>query len=321
MRFAFSVGLVALVATFALAQEVRLSLTFVPGSSATRVVTGKVSGEWNGPTPLSPTKPTSFLFDLSVRAENLLTVARVTPEGDGVIVVAPRGVEVKGTAAEQPFELLITPDGDLKFSWGALSFDSAKLPEADRKKLQQLLTLSHSVTISPQGKIKDFQISEAIKEIAPQLDTQFINAVVTATLQTLLPAPLPAEPVKVGKGWEINLPVLAFETPEPLSLPISCTLAEVRGDEAVVKVRAEAKGEANLTLRRWSEKDPKVTVTQGEFSASGEVIFLLSVGVPQRATWRMKAEAEGFVTPPEKGASPVPFKFRLSAEIREHLVF
>jgi hypothetical protein len=35
----------------------------------------------------------------------------------------------------------------------------------------------------------------------------------------------------------------------------------------------------------------------------------------------MKAEAEGFVTPPEKGASPVPFKFRLSAEIREHLVF
>jgi hypothetical protein len=245
----------------------------------------------------------------------------VTPEGDGVIVVAPRGVEVKGTAAEQPFELLITPDGDLKFSWGALSFDSAKLPEADRKKLQQLLTLSHSVTISPQGKIKDFQISEAIKEIAPQLDIQFINAVVTATLQTLLPAPLPAEPVKVGKGWEIDLPVLAFETTEPLSLPISCTLAEVRGDEAVIKVRAESKGEANLTLRRWSEKDPKVTVTQGDFSASGEVIFLLSVGVPQRATWRMKAEAEGFVTPPEKGASPVPFKFRLSAEIREHLVF
>jgi hypothetical protein len=187
--------------------------------------------------------------------------------------------------------------------------------------LQQLLTLSHSVTISPQGKIKDFQISEAIKEIAPQLDTQFINAVVTATLQTLLPAPLPAEPVKVGKGWEIDLPVLAFETTEPLSLPISCTLAEVRGDEAVVKVSAEAKGEANLTLRRWSEKDPKVTITQGEFSASGEVIFLLSVGVPQRATWRMKAEAEGFVTPPEKGASPVPFKFRLSAEIREQLVF
>jgi hypothetical protein len=321
MRFAFSVGLVALVATLALAQEVRLSLTFVPGSSATRVVTGKVSGEWNGPTPLSPTKPTSFLFDLSVSAENLLTVARVTPEGDGVIVVAPRGVEVKGTVAEQPFELLITPDGDLKFSWGAMSFDSAKLPEADRKKLQQLLTLSHSVTISPQGKIKDFQISEAIEEIAPELDIQFINAVVTATLQTLLPAPLPAEPVKVGKGWEIDLPVLAFETTEPLSLPISCTLAEVRGDEAVIKVRAEAKGEANLTLRRWSEKDPKVTVTQGEFSASGEVIFLLSVGVPQRATWRMKAEAEGFVTPPEKGASPVPFKFRLSAEIREQLVF
>jgi hypothetical protein len=132
---------------------------------------------------------------------------------------------------------------------------------------------------------------------------------------------LPAEPVKVGKGWEIDLPVLAFETTEPLSLPISCTLAEVRGDEAVIKVRAEAKGEANLTLRRWSEKDPKVTVTQGDFSASGEVIFLLSVGVPQRATWRMKAEAEGFVTPPEKGASPVPFKFRLSAEIREQLVF
>jgi hypothetical protein len=321
MRFALSVMLVALVATLALAQEVRLSLAFVPGSSATRIVTGKVSGEWNGPTPLSPTKPTSFLFDLSVRAENLLTVAKVTPEGDGVIVVTPRGVEVKGSAAEQPFELLITSEGDIKFSWGALSFDSTKLPEADRKKLQQLLTLSHSVTISPQGKIKDFQISEAIKEIEPQVDVQFINAVVTATLQTLLPASLPAEPVKVGKSWEIALPVLAFETPEPLSLPISCTLAEVRGDEAVIKVSAEAKGEANLTLRRWSDKDPKVTVTQGEFYANGEVIFLLSVGVPQRATWRMKAEAEGFVTPTEKGASPVPFKFRLSAEIREQLVF
>jgi hypothetical protein len=321
MRFAISVVLVALVATLALAQEVRLSLAFVPGSSATRIVTGKVSGEWNGPTPISPTKPTTFLFDLSVRAENLLTVAKVTPEGDGVIVVTPRGVEVKGTAAEQPLELLITSDGDLKFSWGALGFDSTKLPEADRKKLQQLLTLSHSVTISPQGKIKDFQISEAIKEIAPQVDVQFINAVVTATLQTLLPASLPEEPVKVGKSWEIDLPVLAFETPEPLSLPISCTLAEVRGDKAAIKVSAEAKGEANLTLRRWSDKDPKVTVTQGEFSANGEVIFLLSIGVPQRATWRMIAEAEGFVTPTEKGASPVPFKFRLSAEIREQLVF
>ena len=67
MRLALSVMLVALVATLALAQEVRLSLAFVPSSSATRIVTGKVSGEWNGPTPLSPTKPTSFLFDLSVR--------------------------------------------------------------------------------------------------------------------------------------------------------------------------------------------------------------------------------------------------------------
>lgn len=321
MRFVQLVLFVAFMSAIAASQEVQLSINFVLGGSATRIVTGKVSGEWNGPTPLSPTKPVNFVFDLSVKAQSLITVADVTPEGDGVVIVQPQGAEVKGTAGDQPFELVITHDGDVKFSWGALSFDSTKLPEADRKKLKQLMTLSPNLTISPKGKIKEFQLPEDIKKVAPEIDVQFVNAIVTATLQTLLPTPLPEKPVKVGQSWEIGLPVLAFETPEPLFLPVTCTLAEVKGDEAVIGVSAEAKGDADLTLKRWSEKDPKVTILRGSFSARGEVIFLLSIGIPQRSTWRISANAEGSVTPPEKDASPVPFRFRLSAEIREHLVF
>ncbi len=321
MRLAQFALLIALAITTAASQEVQLSINFVLGGSATRIVTGKVSGEWHGPTPLSPNKPVTFTFDLSVRVQSLITVANVTSEGDGVVVIQPQGAEVKGTVGDQPFDLLITHDGDVKFSWGAFSFDSTKLPEADRKRLQQLMTLSTNLTISPKGKIKAFQLPEDIKKFAPEIDVQFINAVVTATLQTLLPAPLPEKPVKVGQSWEIELPVLAFEVPEPLFLPVTCTLAEIRGDEAVIKVSAEAKGDADLTLRRWSEKDPKVTVSRGSFSARGEVIFLLSVGVPQRATWKISAEAEGSITPPQKDALPIPSRLRLSAEIREQLVF
>ncbi|MCS7265823.1 MAG: hypothetical protein NZ805_13435 [Armatimonadetes bacterium] len=321
MRFVHLMLVAAFLVSVAVSQEVQLSVNFVVGGSATRIVSGKVSGEWHGPTPLSPTKPVTFTFDLSVRAQSLITVVNVTPEGDGVVVIQNQGAEVKGTAGDQLFELVVTPEGDVKFLWGALSFDSTKLPEADRKKLQKLVTLSPSLTISPKGKIKEFQLPEEVKKVVPELDVQFVNAIVTATLQTLLPAPLPEKPVKVGQSWELQIPVLAFETAEPLTLPITCTLAEVRGDEAVIRVSAEAKGDANLTLRRWSEKDPKVTILNGSLLARGEVLFLLSFGVPQRSEWKISAEAEGSVTLPEKDASPVPFRFRLSAEIREHLVF
>lgn len=321
MRFAKSLLLVALAASVATSQDVQLSINFALGGSATRIVTGKISGEWHGPTPLSPTKPVTLTFDLSVRAQSLITVTDVTPEGDGVIFIQPQGAEVKGTVGDQPFELLITNEGDVKFSWGALSFDSTKLPEADRKKLQQLMTLSVNLTISPKGKIKAFQLPEDIKKVVPEFDVQFVNAIVTATLQTLLPAPLPEKTVKVGQSWEIGLPVLVFETHEPLFLPITCTLAEVKGDEAMIRVSAEAKGDADLTLRRWSEKEPKVSVSRGSFIANGEVIFLLSVSVPQRAKWKISAEAEGSITLPQKDASSVPFRFRLLTEIGEQLVF
>jgi len=321
MRFAFSVMPLILTASVLMAQEVNLSLNFPIGGSATRVVTGKISGEWNGPTPLSPTKPTNFTFDLSLRAQSLITVQDVTSDGDGVIAIQPQGAEVKGIAGDQPFELLITPEGDVKFSWGAFSFDSTKLPEADRRKLQRLMTLSVSLTISPKGKVKAFQLPEDIKQVVPKIDVQFVNAIVTTTLQTLMPTPLPEKPVKVGQSWEIGLPVLAFETTEPITLPVTCTLAEIKGDEALVRVNAEAEGDAELTLKRWSDKDPKVTIWRGAFSARGEVVFLLSVGVPQRSIWKISADAEGSITPVQKDASPLPFRFRLSAEIKEHLVF
>ncbi len=321
MRFAQLALLIVFFTVVALSQDVQLSINFVLGGSATRIVEGKVGGQWHGLTPLSPTKPTTFTFDFSVRVQSLILVTNVTPEGDGVILIQQQGAEVKGTAGDQPFELLITPNGDVKFSWGAWSFDSIRLPEADRKKLQQLMTLAPSLTVSPKGKIKEFQLPEEIKKVVPEIDVQFVNAIVTATLQTLLPAPFPEKPIKVGQSWEIGLPVLAFETTEPILLPITCTLAEIRGDEAVIRVSADAKGDADLTLRRWSEKDPKVTVLRGSFTVSGEVIFLLSVSVPQRATWKINAEGEGSITPPQKDSSPIPYRFRLSAEIREQLVF
>lgn len=305
----------------AASQEVQLSINFVPGGSAVRIVTGKVRGEWHGPTPLSPTEPVAFTFDLSIRAQSLITVINVTSEGDGVVVIQPQGMEVKGVVGDQPFELVITGEGDVKFSWGALAFDSKNLPEADRKKLQKLTTLSASLTVSPKGKIKAFQLPEEIKKFVPEIDVLFVNTIVTATLQTLFPALLPEKPVKVGQSWEIGLPVLIFETTEPLFLPITCTLAEIRGNEAVIKVSAEAEGDANLALKRWSEKDPRVVVSRGSFSANGEVIFSLSVGVPKRATWKINAEAYGSITPPQKDASPIPSQLRLSAEIHDELVF
>jgi len=321
MKLVQSTLLLAFMVAVAATQEVQLSINFAVGGSATRIVTGRVSGEWHGPTPLSPAKPVTFAYDLSVKAQSLITVVNVTSEGDGVVAVQPQGAEVKGTAGDQPFELIVTPDGDVKFSWGAFSFDSTKLPEAERRKLKQLMTLAPTLTISPRGKIKGFQLPESVKDVVPEIDVQFVNTIVTATLQTLLPAPLPEKPVKVGQSWEFGLPVLAFETPEPLYLPVTCTLAEVKGDEAVVKLDAEAKGDADLTLRRWSESAPKVAISRGSFSAHGEVVFSLSVGVPQRSTWKLRAEAEGSVTPPQKEASPVSFRLRLSAEFREHLVF
>ncbi|MCS7192752.1 MAG: hypothetical protein NZ937_07215 [Armatimonadetes bacterium] len=321
MRFTQALLLVALATTFGASQEVQLSINFVYGGMATRIVTGKVSGEWHGLIPLSPNKPVTIAFDLSVRVQSLITVKDVTSGGDGVIVIQMQNAEVKGTAGDQPLELIVTSNGDVKFSWGAMSFDSTKLPEADRKKLQQLLTLSPSLTVSPKGKIKSFHLPEEVKKVMPEIDVQFVNAVVSSTLQTLLPAPLPEKPIKVGQNWDVEFPILFFDVTEPLYLPINCTLAEVKGDEAVIKASAETVGEAELTLKRWSEKAPKVTFSRGFFSAGGEILFLLSVGVPQRSTWKFRAEAEGSITPSEKGASPIPFRFRLSAEFKEHLVF
>ncbi len=321
MRWLFCIGSVVLATAWVAAQEVRLALSFYPNSSATRVITGKVSGEWRGPDLLSPAKTKAFSYDLSVRSTSVVTVTGVTAEGDGVITLQQQGLEVTGTVDGQAFALSITPEGDVRLSWGAISFDSTKLPAADRKKLQQLLTLAPSLVLSPQGKIKAVNLPETLKDLVPGLDVQFVNAFLSAMVQTLLPAPLPAEPLKVGRSWEVVLPVLAFETPEPLPFPITCTLAEVRGDEAVITVKAEAQGDTDLTLRRWSEKDPKVTITNGRMTANGEVIFLLSFGVPQRSVWRLEAEAEGYIAAPEKDATPLPFRTRFSAEWRDQLVF
>lgn len=322
MRVLIMASLIAMVVTLARAQEqIRLAINFVPGGTATRVVTGKIKGEWQGPTPKSPDKPVTVPFDLTARVSFYIVVSQITQEGDGVISVQPQGTQIKGTIGEQPLEFVITYDGDVKASWGAWSFDSTKLPDEERKKLRQVLIAGYEITISPQGKIKAVKLSEALQEAVPSANIQLVNQLLSATLQTLLPAPLPAEPVPVGKSWQFALPVPLFETEKPVVLPFNCTLAELRGNEAVIAVQSEAKGDAELTFKRRSEKEPKITIKSGQLQVKGEVIFLLDVSVPQRATWKLSGEAKGIVTPPIKDALPVAFNLRFSAELEDQLLF
>ncbi len=315
-------SLMAMGMTVAVAQEqVRLAINFVPGGTATRIVTGKLKGEWQGPTPKSPDKPLTVPFDLTARVSFYIVVSQITEEGDGIVSVQPQGTQVKGTVGEQPLEFVIGYDGDVKASWGAWSFDSTKLPEEQRKKMRQVLTAGYEITVSPQGKVKAVKLSEALQGAVPPADISLVNQILSATLQALLPAPFPEEPVPVGKSWQFALPLPLFETEKPVELPFKCTLAELRGNEAVIAVQSEAKGDADLTLKRRSEKEPKITVKSGQLQAKGEVIFLLNVGVPQRATWKLSGEAKGIVTPPAKDASPVAFNLHFAAELEDQLLF
>lgn len=309
-------------ATLTFAQEkVRLAINFIPGGTATRIITGKVKGEWTGPTKESPDKPVTISFDLSVRASSYITVSHVTAEGDGVILIQPQGGEAKGTVSDQPFEFIITYNGDVKLSWGALSFDSTKLPEEERAKMRKLLTSSLELTLSPQGKIKGVKPPEALKEVLPQEAIEALSKVVpNVMLRGLLPVPFPAEPVAVGKSWQMGLPIPIFESETP-TLPIVCTLKGIVGDEAVITVQTEAKGDADLTFRRPSPEAPAVTIKSGELKVTGELFFLLSMGIPQRASWKIIGEAKGIITPPKKDASPLPFSARWSMELRDELSF
>ncbi|GBC99533.1 hypothetical protein HRbin17_02058 [bacterium HR17] len=306
----------AAIATQARAQEaVRLTLNLMPGGAASRVVTGVIKGEWRSPEPL-PVK-------LEVRVSSYIVVSQVLSNGDAVITVQPQGFQLKGTVGDAPLEWVITADGDLRACWRDRTFDSRQLPQEARTPLRKALTAAYEVTISPQGAIKSVKAPESVKadiwkEVPPE--PKLAHKIAQALLQTLWLPLLPNEPVKVGNRWSVNVPLAMFEDETSFPLPLNCTFARTEGDEAHIAVQGELKGEgAELALKRVHVSDPKVTVQRGQLQLSGEVVFVLSLGVPQRAHWKLSGEVAGAVTPAE--GTPQTFSFRFEADFNDQLLF
>ncbi len=316
MRVGAAIGLVLLLTGFATAQEtVRLALNLTPGGGASRIVTGKLKGEWSAPTPIP--------VEVDVRVSTYIVVNNILANGDAVILVQPQGVQVKGKVSDTPLEWTVTPSGDVIAEWEGVRFDSSKLPEEQRAKWRKAWQAAAEITITPQGRIKAVKMPEVPKDLPNWAEVpgvpRMAHQIVMGLLQTLWPALLPTEPVKVGSQWQVEVPLTMIETDQPLSLPYSCTLTKLSWDEAVVSVQAEHKGDISLTLRRIHPTDPKITINRARFALKGEVTFLLSVGVPQRAKWSLKGEIEGTVVP--EGMAPESFTFRYEAELNDQLEF
>lgn len=326
-RMGTAITLILIVLTPGASQEkISLSINFVPGGTATRVITARVKGEWHGPMFKSPEKPLTVPFEADARLTFYLAVASVTPEGNGVIVVQPQGMKVTVKAGDRAFEFHVNYEGDVKVNWDAFSFDSTKLPREEREKLRKFLTASYEVVITPQGKVKETRLPGFLKEELPEHSVLIIQNLIMNLLTTLLPIPFPERPVAVGESWKDEIPIPPIFEEETPPLTVTCTVKEVRDDRAIVLVQVERKGPTSLTLRH--PEAPKVRVTGGQLKAKGEMVFLLSLGVPQKTSWQVDGEATGTVTVirrekegSQKGKKVVPFTLRFSVDLTDELIF
>lgn len=302
--------------TIAAQEKVRLSMNLMVGGVASRIVTGKLKGEWASPKPIP--------FEFEIRNSTYIVITSVTGEGDAVIQIQPQGFQVKGKIGETPMEWTITPGGDVIAEWHGVKFDSSKLPDELRSGWRKALTASLELVITPQGRIKSIKMPEFPKDLPKWTEVPFVpraayQFLTTGLLQTLWLPMLPTEPVKEGEQWQFEIPLTIFEVDKTLSLPFKCSLAKVALGEAVISVQAEHKSEPTLSLKRLHPNDPKITIQKGQFDFKGEITFLVNMGVPQKAKWSQKGEITG--TAEVEGKAPVAFTFRYETELDDQLVF
>ncbi len=316
MRALVLAGLTILwLGSIAAQEKVSLSLNLMPGGAASRVVTGKLKGEWASPEPIP--------VELELRSSNYIVIANLTGEGDAIVQIQPQGIQIKGKIGETPMELTITPSGDVIAEWQGVKFDSSKLPEEQRAKWRKAFTASIELTITPQGRIKSVKMPEFPKDLPRWEEVPLVpkaaHQIVMGLLQTLWLPMLPTEPVKVGSQWQFDVPLTMLDVDRTLTLPFNCSLTKLTWDEATISVRAEHKGEVALSLRRLHPQDPKITIRKGLLDFKGEITFLVNMGVPQKAKWLQKGEIEG--TAEVADAAPVNFTFRYEAELDDQLLF
>ncbi|MFN3422605.1 MAG: hypothetical protein ACK40X_12875, partial [Armatimonadota bacterium] len=285
-------------------EKVKLSMDLMPGGSASRIITGKLKGEWASPDPTP--------IDLELRSSSYIIVANLTAEGDAVIQIQPQGTQVKGKIGETAMEWTITPSGDVVAEWQGVKFDSSKLPEEQRSNWRKFFTASIELVITPQGRIKSVKMPEFPKDLPKWSEVPLVpkaaHQIVSGLLQTLWLPMLPTEPVKVGSQWQFEMPLTMLDIDRTLTLPFNCSLTKLTWDEAVISAQAEHKGEVSLSLRRLHPDDPKITIQKGQLNLKGEITFLVNMGVPQKAKWTQKGEITG--TAEVKESPPVNFTFR-----------
>jgi len=316
MRALMAMGLAVLWFGVSAAQDkVQLSMNLMVGGAASRIVTGKLKGEWASPEPIP--------VEIELRSSTYIVVANLTGEGDAVIQIQPQGLQVKGKIGETPMEWTITPSGDVIADWQGVKFDSSKLPDEVRSKWRKAFTSSIELVITQQGRIKSVKMPEFPKDLPRWSEVPFVprgvHQIVTGLIQTLWLPMLPKEPVKVGSQWQFELPLTMLDIDRTLTLPFNCSLTKLTWDEAVISVQAEHKGEIALPLKRLHPSDPKITIQKGQLGFKGEITFLVNMGVPQKAKWSQKGEISG--TAEVEGMPLVAFTFRFDAELDDQLVF
>ncbi|MCS7263203.1 MAG: hypothetical protein NZ805_00045 [Armatimonadetes bacterium] len=316
MRFWASLIFTAFLMMAVASQEkVQLTLNLMPGGAASRLITGKLKGEWASPKPIA--------IDLELRSSTFIVIANLTSEGDAIIQVQPQGLQIKGKVGETQLEWTVTPNGDVIAQWQDFKFESGKLPEEQSSRWRKAFTASAEATITPKGRIKSVKMPEFPKDLPNWSEVpnvlKIAHQIVTGFLQTLWLPMLPTESVKVGSQWKFDLPLTMLDFEPQMTLPFNCSLAKLTFDEAVINVHAEHKGELSLSLKRLAADDPKLTIKRGEISVKGEINFLVNMGVPQKARWTLKGEIVGNVE--VEKAKPSEFTFRYEAEFDDQLVF